>query len=308
MKFEEWFNKYNVIITEGAIIERLKNEYNAVMDKHVNHAGLIYKRRDILAGLYEQYIDIAVKYDLPIMLMTPTRKVNFETLKKSEFNGKNIIGDSCKFLTNIKLDSKKFAGKISIGGLLGCRGDAYSAVDALSTKEAFKFHKVQADIFAREKPDYLFAGIMPAISEAVGMAQAMSSSGIPYIISFMMRKNGMLLDGTPIAEAIMIIDSETEPKPLCYFANCIHPLNLKLALKEKINFGSPYLHRFKGVQANASELSPEELNNSGVLQKGNFDKMTAEMMILKKEFGIKVLGGCCGTDNVFIEKLAKSLK
>jgi S-methylmethionine-dependent homocysteine/selenocysteine methylase len=45
-------------------------------------------------------------------------------------------------------------------------------------------------------PDFLYAGIMPALPEAVGMAQAMADSGLPYIISFMIRQDGRLLDGS----------------------------------------------------------------------------------------------------------------
>ncbi|MDP4184920.1 MAG: hypothetical protein Q8862_07135 [Bacteroidota bacterium] len=88
LKFEKIYRDSKIILTEGALVERLKAEFNVEVDNYINHAGLIYTNPDLLAMLYKQYIDIAQKYSLLIMLMTPTRKVNFDSLKKSNFRGK----------------------------------------------------------------------------------------------------------------------------------------------------------------------------------------------------------------------------
>jgi len=308
MHFEKQFHSSGFILTEGAIVERLKNEYNATLDHHINHAGLIYEPQNILAILYRQYIEVAQKYDLPIMLMTPTRKVNFESIKHSAYADRSIIADSCSYLKGLRSEYPNFCHKIFIGGLLGCKGDAYHAEGALEIEESYEFHKIQVAEFTGAKVDFLFAGIMPAISEAVGMAMAMAKSEIPYIISFMVRKNGCLLDGTSIEEAIRKIDGDVNPRPICYMANCIHPVNLKLALEQEVNLNSPRLARLLGIQANTSSLSPEELNNSGVLIRENFDTMIDEMCYLIKKYNFKILGGCCGTDDIFLEKLSKKLK
>lgn len=306
MNFKTLFEKGSFILTEGAIVERLKSECHQELDTYVNHAGLIYNNDQTLANIYEEYIEIAKKHSIPIMLMTPTRKVNSESLTKSSFSDKNIIEDSCEFLFNIKNKYKRSFNKIYVGGLLGCKGDAYSAV-GIGIEEAYKFHKVQVDKFTKSNVDFLFAGIMPVLSEAIGMAKAMSESNIPYIISFMIKKDGKLIDQTSIAKAIKTIDALTEIKPLCYMTNCVHPLNLKLALQNKINGEKDILERFAGIQANASVMEPEELNNCGCLKQGDFSEMIKEMKFLKDKFGLKIFGGCCGTNDIFIEKLAAML-
>ncbi len=135
---------------------------------------------------------------------------------------------------------------------MGCKGDAYSSKGTLSKKESYEFHSKQTEEFNDENIEFLFAGIMPEINEAIGMAQAMSETEYPYIISFMVRKDGCLIDGTPISEAIKIIDSEAARKPLCYMTNCVHPTNLLKALSCDNNRDRPELNRFKGIQANAS--------------------------------------------------------
>ena len=308
MLFEKIFRESNVILTEGALVERLKAEFNASMDKYVNHAGLIYSNPEALEILYKQYINIAQKHNLPIMVMTPTRKVNSESVKESQFYDKNLIPDSCKYLNQIKLSYNKYAQNILIGGLLGCKGDAYSGKKILNIEESYCFHKQQTIQFQKEKIDYLFAGIMPEINETIGMAKAMSETNIPYVISFMLKKDGCLMDGTILSDAIKIIDEQEFAKPICYMTNCIHPTNLIEALNHKKNKNSPQLKRFIGIQSNASILSPEELNNCNILDQDDFNNIVEEMCFLQKNFNFKIFGGCCGTNDKFIEGLSFELK
>ncbi|WP_461641784.1 homocysteine S-methyltransferase family protein [Labilibaculum euxinus] len=307
MIFEKLFHNSDVLLTEGALVERLRDEFDVEFDKHINHAGVLYTNPDALECLYKQYVDIGDKYKLPIMLMTPTRKVNFESVKESCFSDKDIIGDSCAFLNKIKNQYPDGAESIMIGGLLGCKGDAYGSEIVLGIDEAYRFHRRQTLQFAKEEVDYLFAGIMPEINEALGMARAMADSQIPYIISFMIKKNGCLLDGTPISEAIRLIDKETNVKPLCYMTNCVHSTNVRQALANEVNDKDILLKRFKGIQANSSVLSPEELNNCGILQQGDFVGMVDEMQLLYREFDFKIFGGCCGTNDKFIDQLSAML-
>ncbi len=306
--FEQTIKQSELILTEGAIVERLKSEYGVIPDPYINHANLVYMTPTVLGTLYRQYIDIAQKHQLPIMLMTPTRRVNFESAKASGFSDKNIIIDSCKFLNGIKSSYKAFSKNISIGGLLGCKGDAFTGVKVFNIEEAYQFHKIQANEFKNCDVDFLFAGIMPEINEAVGMAKAMSETKIPYIISFMIKDDGCLLDGTSISDAIKIIDEKVSTPPVCYMTNCVHPKNLKLALTNNKNKNRPELKRFKGIQANTSAMSPDELNNCSILQENNFKSMKDDMLFLKKEFSFNIFGGCCGTNDQFIDDLATSLK
>lgn len=113
--------------------------------------------------------------------------------------------------------------EIYIGGLMGCKGDAYKATQILQPDEAQEFHFWQANLFAQAGVDFLYAGIMPALSEAIGMARAMEQTALPYIISFMLRDNGRLMDGTTLNDAIFSIDNNVSRKPVCYMVNCIHP-------------------------------------------------------------------------------------
>jgi S-methylmethionine-dependent homocysteine/selenocysteine methylase len=306
MNFEEIFNKDELILMEGGLGERLKREYNIQMDNDIALAGHIYdeSKRQALAELFEQYFDIAKKYDMPIMVTTPTRRANKERISCSIFKENNVIEDNVRFLKQLK---EKTTAKVYVGGLMGCKGDAYSKDEHLSIESAFEFHLWQTDLFKKANVDFLYAGIMPTLLEAIGMAKAMESTGLPYIISFMIKKDGKLLDGTAINDAIVAIDMSTTRKPLCYMTNCVHPKVLNSALSQEYNDTPIVKERFKGIQANTSQLSPEELDNCADLKTSDSISLAKDMINLYNKFNLKIFGGCCGTDNTHMEEIAKIL-
>lgn len=306
-KFEKIFNESEILLTGGAIGDRMETEFNIDTNATGLFAEIVYEQPEILELLFRQYIDIGQKHNRPILVTPLTRGVNFETIKGAKYKDRNIISDSFHFLNKIRDSYGDYSQHILIGGLLGCKGDAYSSKNALGREASYKFHSHQTQQFKKEDYDFLFAGIMPEVNEAIGMAQAMADTEIPYIISFMIRKNGCLIDGTSISDAIKIIDREVDQKPICYMTNCIHPTNLKLALTDEKNIGRPELSRFKGIMANASSLSPEELDNCGVLHREDFDIMINEMQLLREQFNLKILGGCCGTNDAFLNGLSNNL-
>jgi len=305
MDFETCFNTSSAILMEGAIGERLKRQYKIKFDDRVAMAGLVYNdySRQAMESIFQGYMQIAEKYKLPFMATTPTRRANKERVMQSEFNEK-IIEDNVRFLQQTKNNAST---PMFVGGLMGCKGDAYKATEILSIKEAEEFHSWQANLFKNSGADFLFAGIMPALSEAIGIAKAMESTGLPYIISFMIRNDGKLIDGTTIHDAILSIDSETERKPICYMTNCVHPIVLKKALSHSFNETKLVKERFCGIQANTSPLSPEELDNCCDLKSSDSISLACDMMELFNYFTPKIFGGCCGTDNTHMEEIAKRL-
>lgn len=305
MNFESCFNLSTAILMEGALGERLKREFNIIFDDKVAMAGLVYNTnsRQAMYNIFQEYVTIAEKYKLPFIATTPTRRANKERVTQSEFTEK-IIEDNVQFLQKIKSSAKT---NMFVGGLMGCNGDAYKGTEALSIEDAKEFHSWQADLFRKAGVDFLFAGIMPVLTEAIGMAKAMENTGLPYIISFMIRDNGKLIDGTTINDAILNIDNATIRKPICYMTNCVHPVVLKNALTHPFNKTKLVKERFCGIQANTSPLSPEELDNCTDLKSSDSVSLAGEMMNLYNYFTPKIFGGCCGTDNTHIEEIARRL-
>ena len=84
----------------------------------------------------------------------------------------------------------------------------------------------------------MLAATLPALSEATGLAKALAGTGKPYIMSFVFRPEGTMLDGTPLKDAISIIDADVNPKPTAYMANCTHASIFKSAILHDTNSSS----------------------------------------------------------------------
>lgn len=96
---------------------------------------------------------------------TKNRRANKERVLNSQFKNNNVIKDNVDNLLQLK---KEKGTTIYVGGLMGCYGDDYNASDALSIKDSLKIHSWQANQFAKANVNFLFAGIMPALSETLG--------------------------------------------------------------------------------------------------------------------------------------------
>lgn len=305
MDIERCFLSGDRILMEGALGERLKREYHISFDEHIMLAGLIYQEagRTALNGLWRQYIKIAENYNFPFLATTPTRRANRERVQKAGLD-RTVIYDNVKFLQRLQQES---GIEMYAGGLMGCRGDAYTGEGAMTENDSHEFHGWQANCFKEAGADFLYAGIMPALPEAEGMAKAMSDTALPYIISFTVQKDGMLIDGTTIHRAIADIDDCTEQKPLCYMANCVHPSIVYTALSQPFNETELVKTRFLGIQANTSPLPYTELDGAKDLKCSDPESFAEEMVRLKKDKGLKIMGGCCGTDNRHLEEIARRL-
>jgi homocysteine S-methyltransferase len=309
LAFPEFFEKSRCILGEGAVIERLRRNSELELDPHIVNSAFIYdkRKRTALSEIYRQYIDIGLKYHLPLLLSTPTWRASRERIEKAGYEKSDVNGDNFRFLDGMRKSYGEYANKVVICGLLSCRGDAYNPSEALTSSDAYEFHAWQANRLAEAGVDFLLAATLPALSEATGLAAALAATGKPYIISFVLRSEGTLLDRTPLKDAISIIDTDINPKPIAYMSNCTHASIFKTAITHDTNSTSTVRKRVAGLFANTAALEPEELNNSEKLVEENPQTFSQSVADLYGELGMKILGGCCGTDDRHIDNLAKRL-
>jgi homocysteine S-methyltransferase len=307
-RFEEVVATQPLILTEGAIIERLRREFPFDLDPHIANAGYIYrpKLKPILRIIYRQYIDAVQLSGLPMLIFTPTWRANHERLHLAGFTKQDVNGDCVQFVQSIREEYGEYGRCIFIGGLMGCKGDAYKPTESLSTGEAHAFHQYQVDTLVGAGVDFLFGSTLPSACEALGLAHAMASSGCPYLLSFVIRNDGMLLDGLALDDTIATIDNAASPKPVAYMVNCIHSLNFREAYTT--SFNSVTRNRVIGLQANTSMKCPEDLEESELLDTEDPDMFAGHMVKLHTDFKLKILGGCCGTNENHISALVSKLR
>ena len=309
--FDQMLEREPVILIEGSLIERLRRDPEMRLDPHVEHAGFLFNAagRAALEALYRTYLDLGRAFDLPMIICTPTWRASPDRLRLAGLpDCDRVCAESFSLLHGIRSSYGPYSERIVIGGLMGCRGDAYDPADALSQKESAAFHRTQIGALRRCGVDVVLAATLPALSEALGIAQAAADIQVPTVVSFVLRPTGTLLDGTPLGEAIARIDSAGQAPP-GIMVNCVHPTGFAAGFAgQAVAF--PALHgRVLGLQANTSRLTPEQLDELDHLDAGDAPEVFADAMLhAHRVSGIRILGGCCGTDERHIRCIAERLR
>lgn len=190
-----------------------------------------------------------------------------------------------------------------ISGQIGPEGDGYSPDGFLTAEEAESYHSAQINTFAGTDADMVSALTMTYANEAIGVARAAKKAGIPCVISFTLETDGNLPSGQALGDAIAEVDAATDSYPVYYMINCAHPTHFS----DAIQAGEEWTKRIGSIRANASKMSHEELDNCEELDEGNPKELSQDYLGLKAKLPtVRVIGGCCGTDDRHIAEIAKA--
>lgn len=299
------------VLMEGAVIERLKRETALELDPLLLNTPLIYDAagRAAMTDIYTRYIAIGVKHGLPILVAAPTWRANAERIgRHTDRDMATVNRDAVDFVRQVAGNVDDRATPVFVGGLMACRGDAYQPEAALSADAAEAFHAPQAGALADAGAAYIMAATLPALSEAVGMARALSPLPVAYILSFVIGRTGTLLDGTDLKTAITAIDGAVSRPPAFFMVNCVHPRTLAMRLdREPAAGGAPFDGRLWGIQANTSTRTPDELDGRKTLDGASPEPFADMLADLNRRHGLKIIGGCCGTDHRHLAAVARRL-
>jgi S-methylmethionine-dependent homocysteine/selenocysteine methylase len=191
-----------------------------------------------------------------------------------------------------------------VDGVVGPRGDGYVVGEAMSASEAAAYHGLQARAFAEAGAAMMTAVTMTYVDEAIGVARAAGSVGLPLVISFTVETDGALPSGEPLGNAITRTDDATDGVPAYYMVNCAHPTHFA----EQLTPGAEWLARVKAIRANASRCSHAELDVATELDRGDVADLAGWYGRLHSILpDLRVVGGCCGTDHEHVTAIAEAL-
>jgi len=292
----------NLILMEAAVIERLRRTDKVNLHSALVNAPLIYENHGkvALTSIYNSYIDIGQNCNTPVFLCTPTWRANRQRIMDSGINPAINI-DAVKYLNELRDSRNDFSDKIKLGGLIGCKNDCYMPEEGLSANESEEFHAWQVEQLVSGGVDFLLAETLPNVDEALGIARAMEKSEIPYFISFVISKDGKVLDGSSLTEAIKLVDNGTTHNPIGFMGNCAHPSFLN-ADQQPLEV----LSRLIGFNANASSLDHCDLDGAQDLKVDSVADWGNQMLHLNNQYGVKILGGCCGTGVEHLKYISSS--
>lgn len=98
------------------------------------------------------------------------------------------------------------------------------------------------------------------------------------------------------------VDGKTDGYASYFMINCAHPDHFVDILSDE-----PWMHRLRGVVANASRCSHAELDEAAELDDGDPAELGQQLAdIHMRHPQINIVGGCCGTDMRHLNQIAKS--
>jgi S-methylmethionine-dependent homocysteine/selenocysteine methylase len=170
----------------------------------------------------------------------------------------------------------------------------------MTVAEAEAYHSPQIETFRTTGADLVSAFTLNYTQEAAGIVQAARRYNMPVVISYTVETDGKLPSGELLQDAIVEVDQLTGSYAAYYMINCAHPQHFLPVLQA----GSDWVKRIKGIRANASLRSHQELNDSDHLDTGDKQLLAQGYQELKPLLpNLNILGGCCGTDHTHLEKI-----
>lgn len=246
-----------------------------------------------LADYFDGYAAVARAVGAGLLLESPTWRANPDWGAR--------LGRSPAALRSVNLRAVEFLQKraagagvtqVRVSGMVGPRGDGYQAGTPMSADEAAQYHVPQLQAFAEAGADLAGGYTFSYPAEAIGVVLAARSAGLPVTVSFTVETDGRLPDGTVFAEAVQAVDAAAAPD--FFLVNCAHPTHVVRALA---GMPTQLLARVQGVRCNASPASHAELDEATELDEGIPSEFAAAHRPLMELLpGLRVAGGCCGTD------------
>lgn len=256
-----------------------------------------------LRSYYETYVQIAARLGRGIVLDTPTWRASLDWGARLGYGADRLADVNQRAVQLVHSVVSEHPGvNAVVNGAVGPRGDGYVVGTAMSVAEATNFHGLQARAFAAAGADMMSAITMTYVEEAIGVTNAAASIGLPVAVSFTVETDGRLPSGQSLGEAIDQVDGTTNGAASYFLINCAHPAHFRHLLDEEA--GASWISRVKGVRANASTMSHEELNAATELDRGDVAALAESYRNLGERLELCVVGGCCGTDHEHIEAIA----
>ncbi len=254
-----------------------------------------------------RHVEIATGAGLGFVMETPTWRANRDWGAKLGYDADaldRVNRDCVAFLNDLRDELETASSPMVVSGNIGPRGDGYSPEMLMQPDQAADYHAAQIASFEAAGADVVTTLTMTHAGEAIGIARAAQNAGMPVVMSFTTEIDGRLPSGQALREAIEEVDAATGNGPVYYMINCAHPTHFDTVLD-----GGSWMDRIRGLRANASTKSHEELDNSTELDDGNPAELGGQYRALLDRLpNLAVLGGCCGTDHRHVEQICIACK
>ena len=270
------------LLDQPAALEVVRSMYVAVLDTAERHGcavllgGLDYRASPDWAGL--------VGYDAGALAAIQVRAI--------------------EFLREVSEPYQDRLPDVRITGIVGPRGDAYQVNPTITTDESEQYHSVQLASLAAAGVDLVQALTFSNTDEAIGLARAAATVGLPLSVSFVLDSDHRLNGGPSVRAAVEEVDAATgDARPAFYGINCSHPFEFVPAIEP-----GDWFRRVRCLRPNAVAADKIALCTIGHLEEGDPVEL-GELMgrLAEAHPHIDIWGGCCGTWDRHLDEIARNV-
>lgn len=260
--------------------------------------------RRTLTDYGQSIIDLARRDGAGVVLETATWRANPDWGTRLGYTSEQLDSvnrEAVALLLALGADNPDVDTVVS--GTIGPRGDGYVISDAMTVEAAADYHRAQVASLHSGGADLVSAFTMTYADEAAGIVGAAQDVGSAVVISFTVETDGALPSGQLLSAAIDEIDAATDHAAAYFMINCAHPSHFAGVLD-----GPGPWHRIRGIRANASRMSHEELDSATELDRGDEVGFAQAYVDLAERLPqLSVVGGCCGTDLGHLDLISAAL-
>ena len=299
--------KGELYLTEGGVETELMYKWGVELPHFASFPLLNNPdAMSVVRGIFHRYLDVAAKYQLSALIS------GLDYRASPDWGA--LLGYSPEALADATIQSVEFSRELAqeyaidiphalTVGQLGPRGDAYELNKTITANEAEDYHAVQLETLKKANVDIAWGFTFNTTAEAIGATRAAEKVGLPFAVSLSIDSTSKLNSGPSFAEAVEIIEAETSGSPAFYFLNCSHPLEFEPALTS-----GDWINRVRGFRPNASKMEKIALCQLGHLEEGNPVELGQMIGDVARRYPhMDIWGGCCGTGEVHLEEMVKSI-
>jgi homocysteine S-methyltransferase len=260
--------------------------------------------RRTITAYFQSVIDMARRAQTGVVLETLTWRAHSDwgpRLGYSAAQLADVNGAGVRLFQELRTANPDVP--VVVSGNIGPRGDGYVTEGAMSADQAASYHRSQVQALAAAGADLVTAMTINYCGEATGIVRAARETATPVVVSFTVETDGALPSGQTLADAIREVDEATDAYAEYFMINCAHPDHFSTVLAAPGPWG-----RVRGIRANASRKSHQELDNCSELDRGDEAELAAAYRELHRLLpNLAVVGGCCGTDLKHLQSICDAL-
>lgn len=290
MKIQDYLRNHR-LIADGSMGTYYSNLINAP-GTYSEHGNLTSP--DIIEGIHREYIEAGAE-----LIRTNTFAANRHILKISKEEQIRIVEAACRIARKAASEARTTSGEKRKVWVLGNIGPIPAAADT-TEEELLEEYQTLCDLFMEQGLDGIHFETFESLKYINSLVPYMKQKNrnMFLMVSFSLNKNGYSAAGISAARLMEQI-SALEGIDACGF-NCGVGSGHMLQLLKKVTFPS---NKYIYVSPNAGY--PEQMHNRMIFM-DNEAYFTDNMKRIT-EFGIDIIGGCCGTTPAYISRMVKEI-